>query len=171
MRRISNLLSEGRIDPSYVEQTVHPTWFRGLSPDQFRTLLEVIAGRELRHAMLAVRLLDMWLFLQKPIETDLAEFAWKCLELTAEVTINDSYHCDHLAAELAKGNPGKGFGFLEKILQTPWDRQNWRPTDRYDTGHAFWEVLSDRDHRRALQVVLDAALHVERNRYFLTQDL
>jgi hypothetical protein len=98
-------------------------------------------------------------------------FAWKCLESAALPTVNDAFHCDHLAAELTMITPEEGFKFLAKILRASWDSKKWRRTDRYDTSHAFRDVLTQHDRRRTLLVVLQAALGAEDTRYSLTQDL
>src|SRR5262249_36595277 len=131
-------------------------WITPLRPDEYLRLLQAIAGPRLEHAVAAIDLLGMWLFGERPIEGELADFAWRCLESIPKVTSNDEYDCDQLAARLTKLDPNRGFRLLEQLLKQRWDRQTWNPI-RNRRERKFWKALQEVDRTRALRLAFAAA--------------
>jgi hypothetical protein len=171
LRRVSRLLREGRVDPEFTASVLSGgRWVEPLTDDRFLALLEAIAGPEFRHAVPVVDFLGMWRHLGRPIEGPLAEFAWRCLESAPNVTANETYDFDQLAAALAQTDPDRGFRLLEKLLTQPRERESWRPTDGYREG-SFWTALRAADRERALRLVFGVATRDAIARLEVTWDL
>ena len=66
------------------------------------------------------------------------------------------YYCDQLATRLVMLDVDRAFGLLNRSMRDErsgvrWSPLTWRPQ------FAFWKALSERDRRRALITVLEAA--------------
>lgn len=171
LRRVAALLADGRVEPEVAATALSGgRWVEPLTDAQFLGLLKAIAGPDLRHAVPVVDFLGMWRHLGRLIEGPLAEFAWRCLESAPNVTANETYDFDQLAAALAPGDPDRAFRLLETLLTQPRERESWRPTDRYRHGD-FWTRLRELDRERALRLVFDVATRDDIARLEITWDL
>jgi hypothetical protein len=168
VKRMEKLIREERVNPIYVEQVLRcGRWINSLSPDEYLCLLKVIAGSNLENLAAVIDFFGMWLHSQLPVEGQLAEFAWQCLEAAPPITgitgTIDSY-CDQLAAKLAQFDVERGFKLLEKLLVQPYGC--WNPINRYGQKREFCKVLYSNDRKRALRVVLSLS-----QRYIITYHL
>ena len=82
--------------------------------------------------------------------------SWRCLESGPTVTTNESYHCDGLAAQLARSDPERGLKLLENLLTQRYESERWDPLGRYGE-RKFWSALLQSDRERALRLVLSLA--------------
>ena len=157
IERMETLIQEKRVDPVSVGRVLMwGRWSNSLNSDEYLRLLKAIAGPKLENAVAAVGFLDVWLHGERPIEGQLAEFAWQCLEAAPPVMPTEAYHCDQLASTLAHSDTERGFRLLEKLLTQPYERACWNPIDRYRRNE-FWSVLRKADRERALGIVLSVA--------------
>ncbi len=173
VKRVEKLLQEKRVDPVYVEKVLSGGgWINSLTSEEYLRLLRAIAGPGLEHSGAVIEFFGMWLHGQRPVEGDLAEFAWRCLEAPFGVTAEYAYDCDQLASKLAHSDIERGFELLEKLLTQACERKNWNPIDRYRVGEGeFWNVLHKADRRRALRMAFSVPLNDPRHRFLVTWDL
>jgi hypothetical protein len=159
VERMERLIQEKRVDPKYVEHVLSGGgWIDSLAAKEYLRLLKAIAGPQLENVAAAIDFLGMWLHNEKPIEGELAEFAWRCLEAAPPVAHNDTYDFNQVASRLAQVDPDRGFKLLESLLTQPSERQSWNPIDRYGARESgFWDVLHKVDRERALRIVLSLA--------------
>ena len=158
VERMEKLILEKRVGPVLVQRVLMGRgWIDTLNPDEYLRLLKAIAGSKLENAAAVIDFLGMWMHDNRPIEGELAEFAWQCLEAAPPVTVNEAFDCDQLAAKLARSDAGRGFKLLEKLLTQPYDRGSWNPLDNYGQNN-FWNALHEIDAERSLQVVLSLVL-------------
>jgi len=156
VKRMEKLIREERVHAVFVEQELKcGGWINSLSPDEYLRLIKVVAGSELENAAVVIEFFGMWLHSQLPIEGQLAEFAWQCLEAAPTITGTEDYDCDRLAAKLAESDIERGFRLLEKLLVQPCNC--WNPINRY-SQREFWKFLYSNDPERALRVPLSLAL-------------
>jgi hypothetical protein len=157
VKRIVRLIQEKRADPVYVEYVLeHGRWIDSLSSDEYLCLLKAIAGSSLENASAVIKSFFMWNHSLKPIEGELAEFAWKCLE--AANTHDEAYKCDKLALQLAQTNIARGFALLENILlKQSTDYRFWNPVNSNEQRE-LWNFLYSFNRKRAVTVPLQAAL-------------
>lgn len=157
VERVEKLIQEKRVNPIYVEQVLsNGRWFNGLSSDDFLRLLKAIAGIKLENAPAVINSLFMWLHDQQPIENELAEFVWQCLEADSTLYI-DQYKYDKIACKLALSDIERGFMLLEKLLEKlltlPYHTKCWEPINHYGQKE-FWQILYKADNKRAVQIIL-----------------
>jgi hypothetical protein len=130
------------------------TFLKPLTESQFVQLLKAIVGETFEHGASAVEMLRTWLLYKKPMQGNLADFAWLCLEQAPPV---EPSVFDLFAAELAQDNPERGFGLLEKLIERSDEaRKHWDPLDSYN-GKQFWKALYANDRRRLIGLLLNAA--------------
>lgn len=171
VKRMERLIQEKRVDPVFVEQElICGGWIDSLSPEEFLRLLKAITGQKLGNVALVIDSFGMWLHNERPIEGQLAEFAWQCLEVVPPVTANDSYDCDQLASKLAQFNTERGFRLLEKLLIQPYERECWNPIDCHGQNK-FWNVLRNAGREHALRIVLSLVLDDPVQRFRVTRNL
>lgn len=109
----------------------------------------------MENAAAVIDFFGMWLHLKRPVEGQLAEFAWQCLEAAPTVTLNDANDCDQLASKLAQSDTERGFRLLEKLLMQPYRSECWNPIDHHGyEQRSFWNFLREVDRGRTLRVVL-----------------
>jgi DNA-binding transcriptional ArsR family regulator len=126
-------------------------WLSALNSAELAELLEPLAGAACENAQVVINLLAMRAGIGQAIEGRLSELGWRCLEAAAasQVSPNDAWHFDRLAAALAAGEPDRGFALLRKLIE---DSPVWNPlTDLLRPS--FWPVLRNADRRRALETV------------------
>ncbi|MEQ9623415.1 hypothetical protein [Coleofasciculus chthonoplastes] len=157
VKRMEKLIRENRVNPSFVAQVLKcGRWIDSLSPDEYLRLLKVIAVSDLEHAAAVIDFISMWLHSQRPIEGQLAELAWQCLEAAPTITGTEDYDCDQLAAKLAESDIERGFKLLEKLLLQPYGC--WNPINQYSQRN-FWQLLYKNNPECALRIPLSVALN------------
>lgn len=150
--RVRVLIEEGRVDPVHVEGTLScGGWIDSLQTAEYLDLLRAIAGPQLEHAAAAIDFLGMWMHDQRPIQGELADFAWACLESVPKITANEDYDCDQLAAHLARSDMERGFRLLDRLLTSPPDRDTWNPLSP-DRERRFLSALLGSDRDRVLRL-------------------
>ena len=65
-------------------------------------LLGLLASKQLENASIAIEIIGRWLDEDRPLEEELTEFAWRCLEAAPAVSQDEIYACDKVAARLAQ---------------------------------------------------------------------
>ncbi len=164
---------KGLVAPKVASAILYGDWINNLLEDQFLDLLKVIAGTRLENAALAIDVLGRWLYKDRPLEGELAEFAWRYLEAAPPVTSTsrEAYDCERLAAKLTESNIERGFRLLEKLLTQPHDRNAWNPIDRYGAReNEFWNLLHKADRERALRTILSVAMADPLKHFQITWD-
>ncbi|MDA2916280.1 hypothetical protein MYX64_05490 [Nitrospinae bacterium AH_259_B05_G02_I21] len=167
VKRVEKLIHENRVDPKVVENVLRARWINSLSPDEYLVFLRAIAGPELTNALEVMKSLGMWLHFKRSIEGELAEFAWECLEIAQDVSLNERYYCNRIASHLAHSDIERGFRLLEKLLLQPYESKCWEPIARHGRNE-FWDVLTKTDRERAIRLVLSLALSNSFHRYSVT---
>jgi hypothetical protein len=130
-------------------------WLKDLSPAECTALLSCLAGESLQHAGAAIDFLGMWVHSGKPLEGNLADLAWRCLE--SMPTNVDVYDSDSLAAAFVTDNLDRAFRLLERLLTQPDRGPRWQPVDHLGTRR-FWDTLRTRDKVRLLSLVFGIGL-------------
>ena len=159
IRRAVHLLQHKRIDPTFVAQVFSTGWLKTLSQEDFLKLVMAVAGEDLAGAGCIFDMYSMWIHCGQPVEGELAEFGWRCLEAAPPVTANDEYDCNQLAIKLAPMDIDRAFKLVNTLLRQPYNRKSWNPVDRYGAKD-FWEYLHMTDRRRLLLTVLEYGLEV-----------
>lgn len=169
--RVESLLREDRVDPGFAARILSGGgWINSLGPEDYLRLLKAIAGPGLEHAPAVIDFLGMWLHGRRPVEGDLAEFAWRCLESRAPATQNEAYDCDQLGAHLAEGDSERGLRLLETLLTGPYQSESWNPLEHYGERR-FWSALLNAHRERALRLVLSLALRDPMAKFHITWHL
>jgi hypothetical protein len=101
--------------------------------------------------------LGWWVHDKRPLEAELAEFAWQCLESAPTSEMSEAHAFDEVAAALARIAPDRGFKLLATLLQQPYEKQSWYPLGEFGS-HDFWHVLRTADRTRALRTILTAVV-------------
>jgi len=146
----------GCVEPQFVADTLQlGRWLQGLTEDEFLELVRVIAGSSFEHAGSVVRMLSSWARLKRPLQGDLADFAWQCLENDPTVrSSSDVWYIDRLAAKLSKDDPDRGFKLFTKVLKTSnGTNERWDPLGFHKTPE-FWKVLHGQDPHRLIGILL-----------------
>jgi hypothetical protein len=154
--RVKKQIQESRVDPEYVAGRLQlGRWLEVLSPNEFLELLKAIAGPSFEHGSSVVRMLGMWDHLQRPIEDEMADFAWRCLEHDPTVRDStDAWHIDQLAAKLSKENPARGFQLYAKAHEAANEvKDRWDPLGFYKISE-FWKILHAQDRHRLIGILL-----------------
>ncbi|QIN84411.1 hypothetical protein GBA63_18520 [Rubrobacter tropicus] len=160
IERIGVLLSEGRANPGLVERILHGRWTEPLESEDCLKLLRLLATPDLEHAMVAVRVANFWDLIEKPLEGELANFVWRCLEAARSSSDHDDYDLDRLSAALARRDPERGFRLLETLLRRA-DAAGWEPFgDRRE--NELWATLRGIDRERAIRLVISSAVGPQR---------
>jgi hypothetical protein len=166
--RTVRLLSTARVDPDATARILSSGgWTASVTQEEYLNLVRAIAGQGLDHAMAVIDFFGMWLYQGKQIQGDLADFAWRCLEMLPRGSRNEHYDSDRLAAYLTRDDPERGFRLLERALAQPYDRENWNPLRQYG-DRKFWSALLEHDRGRAISLVLRQALKGALERFTIT---
>jgi hypothetical protein len=152
VNRIEVLVGENRVSPSVVERLLVGRWVEPLSPDEFLHLLKTLAGVDLVNAMVVVELSHKWAYLKKPIDGQLADLIWRCLEAAEPASPHDRYWCDWLASEMAASDPDRGFRLAETLLGLPYGKTDWKPIWSYSENR-FWGTLQSADRERCVRLL------------------
>lgn len=158
LQLIRDQILRGQVSPKSVSRILYGNWIQEVSPDEMLSLLETLAGNQLESATVVIDVLGRWIHENRPLEEQLGEFAWRCLEAVPPILGNEAYDCDQVASKLAQIDLERGFKLLESLLMQPEDRRSWCPIDRYVGGNDFWGVLHKSDPRKALRTVFSVAL-------------
>ena len=156
IERIEKLLVEGRLEPALIGRTLTGRWTEPLEAGAFLRLLCLLAGPGLKNAIVAVRVAVSWEHMGKPLEGELADFVWRCLETARSDSHTDDYELDRLAAVLAHRDPAKGFRLLEALL-TRADEVGWEPISDHHENQ-LWGALREADCERAIRLVVSLAV-------------
>ncbi len=158
--RMKTQIQTGRVDPQHAGWIILAhRWLEKLTEEPFEQLLQVIAGEAFEHAATVIDMLSNWIYLDRPLQGSLADFAWRCLEQDPPSKAPaDPWDFDLLAAKLAQDDPERGFDLLEKLVLK--DERNinshWDPLDGHG-DHQFWNALHTKDRKRLIGLLLDAA--------------
>ena len=155
IERIEKLLMEGRLEPTLVGQALSGRWTEPLEPGECLRLLRLLARPDLENVMPAIRIANMWEYMNKPLEGDLSDFVWRCLEAARSASHLDDYELDRLASVLAWRNPERGFRLLEALL-TRGDEAAWKPISDHQENQ-LWTALREIDRERAIRLVVSLA--------------
>jgi len=171
VERVEKLISRNRVDPVYVERILKcGRWISSLKPEEYLRLLKSVAGSNLEHPDAVLDFMPMWLLEKKPLERELAELAWKCLETAAPSLADFAYSCDQIAATLFPADKDRGFRLLDKLLSHLDADKTWNPIKHY--GHSeFWRALKAADSKRTIGITLDQISTSSMQRIHLTFDL
>ncbi|MBI4576025.1 MAG: hypothetical protein HY722_07155 [Planctomycetes bacterium] len=154
--RIIDQIRRGRVDADHAARLiVRGRWMAPLDPGQAASLIEAIGGDVGRNGSGVVGLIGMWLRLKKPLTGDLEELAWRVLESDPPVTPIDAWHCDQVAAHLARNSPNRAFALLEHLAGTEREGK-WDPLKSH-AENVFWGELCAIDCYKALGAVARAA--------------
>jgi hypothetical protein len=170
--RLEALIQTGRITPLFVQQAImYSGWLDSLKSEEFYRLLTAIAGSNLENAMAVIELLNGWLHSNKALDSQLVDFAWRCLEAAPEVKLDDSYDCENLAAHLVRFDIERGFRLFDSLLRQPYNRESWLPGGELQGHNAlFWNALHQSDAERALRMVFTALLNDTPSSYRIDLD-
>lgn len=158
VKRVIKIITQEKVDPVFVRQTLNYCgWLKTLKPDEFILLSKSIAGAEMKNAAEIIEFFGLWIHEKRPIEGELADFAWTCLEATPSVKGHQPYDFDRLARKLAEFNIERAFHLLEKLLTLRDQREYWNPICNYRETE-FWRFLHEVDRKRSLYTVLSLAL-------------
>lgn len=156
VNRVRDQIKASRVDPQFVAGTLQiGRWLQGLTEDEFLELARAIAGPSFEYAGSVVRLLGVWEHSKCPLQGNLADFAWQCLEHDPTVRdSSDAWHIDRLAAKLLKDDPDRGFQLFSKALETSnGSSERWNPLGLHETPE-FWKALHAQDGRRLIGILL-----------------
>ncbi|MGH7230779.1 MAG: hypothetical protein ACREJU_05390 [Nitrospiraceae bacterium] len=144
-------------DPEYATERLG-RWIDHLSSKDFKELLRIIAGEDLRRTSSAVTLLGSWMYHKKELDTELREFAWRCIEHgpSKSESRSPAWQFDELAAELTEIDPDSGFQKFKQLFMTSSRSLDWEPLDM-DGGDRWWKVLRKKDRRLLFQILLDVS--------------
>jgi hypothetical protein len=156
VRRITTLLGTKRIDPTVTAGFIASPWLKQINPDELQTLLKAIAGPDFEFAVEAVLVLDAAVFAKQPLSDEVTLFAWKCLQAARNLEMNDYFHCDHLAANLAQQNPQAAFSEFHELIRRPWSERSWNPISAYSGQSQLWGVLTKLNREKTVLDLLSA---------------
>ena len=146
-------------DPEYTA-AILGRWIDHLNLNEFKELLQIIAGTKLEYASAAVDLLGSWMYHQKPFGKELSDFAWRCIEhgpSKRPTRSAEGWHFDELAAKLTETDPDMGFQKFSQLLITSAPRSlEWEPLDM-DGGNQWWKTLRAKDRTRLFKTLLEAS--------------
>ncbi len=160
IRRIEKLIVEGRLTPALIGRALPGRWTETIASDECLELLRLLAGPGLEGAMSAVHVASFWERMAKPLEGDLADFVWRCLEAAESNSDPDDYELDRLAAALARRDHEKGFRLLEALMEQA-DEAGWEPFHDY-RDNQFWGALRDIDREWAIRLMISSAVGQQR---------
>ncbi|MBI4002912.1 MAG: ATP-binding protein [Nitrospira defluvii] len=156
LKRIKRVAPE---DPEYTA-AILGRWIDRLDLQEFKEILQIIAGTNFECASAAVKLLGSWMYHQKPFDDELSDIAWRCIDHGPSKRTTRSaegWHFDKLAAKLTNANPGLGFEKFHQLLTAPAAGSlEWEPLDM-DGGEQWWKALRTNDRPRLFHVLLEAS--------------
>jgi len=156
LKRIKQVAPE---DPEYTA-AILGRWIDRLDLQEFKKILQIIAGTNFECASAAVELLGSWMYHQKPFDDELSDIAWRCIDhgpSKRPTRSAEGWHFDELAAKLTEANPDLGFEkFHQLLLASPSRSSEWEPLDM-DGGEQWWKALRTKDRPRLLQTLLKAS--------------
>ncbi|MDH4186174.1 MAG: ATP-binding protein [Nitrospira sp.] len=156
LKRIQRVAPE---DPEYAA-AILGRWIDRIDLNEFKELLQTIAGTNYEHASAAVDLLGSWLYHQRPFDDELSAFAWRCIEhgpSKKPTRSAEGWHFDELAAKLTEANPNLGFEKFRQLLTAPATSSlEWEPLDM-DGGDQWWKALRTKDRPRLLRTLLEVS--------------
>jgi hypothetical protein len=188
-QRLIKLFAKGNVDSDLAVSALYGDWIERLSPDDCYQLMELIAGSNCEHAVSVLVYLDRWSYRRRPIERQLAELAWSCLEVTPVITDRNDYSyffdvssCfDRVASILASTDVERGFELLKRTLKWSDETRSWEDTfyegEKHwrllstQSPHDFWNILWEDGHERAIRFVLNLALEDTAIKYQVTSGL
>lgn len=172
LRMLEEKVSGLYITPDLLSGILYGDWIRNPSAEQFYRIVSVIAGPTLENAALAIDIIGRWIGEDKPLESELADIAWRCFEAVPRIRREKTYKFDNVAAKLAELEQERGFRLLEKLLQIQHDRLAWNPIDRFGVQeNRFWSVFHNSDPERALRTIFRVALTgTPERRFWITSD-
>lgn len=172
VKRITKLVHEGLVDPAFVGRVLScGRWVDGLEPGAFLGLLRVVAGKQLEHAGTVVDLVCKWHHLKHPLDKELRELAWRCLEAKRPVSRQETWDYDELATLLFQEDPERGFRLVAALLKSGSRKECWNPIDRLESHQNAWRVLLKADRERALRMLFDLCQTSPLVRYKITWSL
>ncbi len=162
LERVLPLLGETGVDPfQLAEILTFGEWMKVLVPEAFLNVLSFVAGVSFESSAAAIHLLDAWLDARRPVQGELRELAWSCLEADAlnptrfPHAESREWKRDRLAGLLAAEEPERGFRLLEKLMRSEgldaWDPLGVLPRP------TFWQGLLKADRPRAMRLVFGPA--------------
>ncbi len=171
--RIERLLRENNVNPLLAKWAIHShKWIDQLSVDECSRLMKLVAGPNLQNAVEVIDYLVFWKR-TRPVTGELADLAWRCLEVMPSIKTDQSHQShnfDESAALLANADITRGYKLLENLLKQPDKRQSWDPLSIWGE-HQFWNVLWEYDRERTLRFVLEIALGSPLLGYQIMSDL
>ncbi|MGH7771051.1 MAG: hypothetical protein ACREQA_02295 [Candidatus Binatia bacterium] len=153
LKRIKQVAPE---DPEYTA-AILGRWIERLNTVEFKELLQIIAGEDLQRVSAVVDLIGSWFYYQKPLDDELIQFAWQCIEHgpSKSPPRSAAWHFDELAAKLTEMDPDLGFRKFQQLLITWAPRSlEWSPLDM-DGGSQWWNVLRGKDRPRLFHTLLE----------------
>lgn len=161
--RIKQGIETGLIDPEYAARVLQMGgWLKDLTPAQFEILLKTIVGKNFEYATGVIELIGMWLHLKQPLEQNLTDFAWGCLETDPLLKRHgQEWEFDRLAARLAEDNFDRALNLFDKILKRGLrEKENefkfWNPL-ALGAEHHFYNSLRTKNPERLLELLIRAA--------------
>lgn len=164
VRRIIDQISRQRVPSDFAASLIGiGRRLDNLQPKEFHSLLRAVAGEGLRNSSSVIDLIETWLYHERPLEKELEELAWSCLDQGRPGGSTAAWHFDDLAAKLTKRNPERGFQLLARLLnkQRLIDKEGrvknlWDPF-ALDGGEQFWKALYEADKARLYALIVAAA--------------
>jgi hypothetical protein len=154
---METLIREKQVDAAFIEHLLHFEDTVSLSSNEFLQILKRLAEPNLSNAGVIIEFFKVWFWNERPIEGELAEFGWQCLESIPVVSSEVAEVCDQLAATLTQSDAERGFRLLEKLLRQPGGSRSWNPIYLMN-GYKFWNGLRQTDPERTLRLALQLAL-------------
>ena len=156
LTRIKHVAPE---DPEYTA-AILGRWIDHLDLQEFKEILQIIAGTNFERASAAVALLGSWMYHQKLFDNTVSDFAWRCIEHGPSKKPTHSaegWHFDELAARLTDVNPDLGFEKFHQLLLASSSRSSeWEPLDM-DGGEQWWKALRTNNRPRLFDILLEAS--------------
>jgi hypothetical protein len=158
LSRIIAQIHAGRVDPEYAGRVVVGKWLEKLTENQFEELIRAVAGDNFEHGASVVDMLHRWSYAGKPLQGNLASFAWQCIGHDIPIRSSiDAWKFDQLAARLAHDDSQRGFELMKNLLQRyEMSGNSWDPLEPYG-DHAFWKVLYATDKKCLVDLLLNLA--------------
>ena len=137
-------------------------WMKQLTEEQFGRLLKHILGETFEHVSVVIELLRSWVHNERPLQGDLANFAWICLEHDPPINPPAQvWDFDVVAAKLTESDLSHGFKLLTQLLQRRERIEGvgsdyWQPLSRHGTNR-FCNILYAKDRERLFCLLLEVS--------------
>jgi hypothetical protein len=167
---IEQLVKKNKLYPAVLRRVITPLFIASLHSTTFLRLLKAIAGKSLENASIVIELMYWRQHSEKHlIGKKLAAFIWHVLQVPAEMTDDDYFYYDSVAADLTRTNKECGFILLEYLLKQADYSHAWNPLR--EDQHEYLDALLEIDHDRTLRTIIGVALNTPANRFQITWDL